>query len=67
MDDKEKMTVNQAADHLGVKPITIYKHLERGNIKGDKGVGGMWLILITELDKIKGVKPGPKPKTRVAN
>ena len=60
----ETMTVKQAAEAAGVRPVTVRYHLRTGFITGDKS-GGMWLITSEEAEKLKGLKPGPRPNTSV--
>ncbi len=44
------VSVDQIADHLGVKSLTIYKWLERKNMPAHK-VGRLWRFKISEIDE----------------
>lgn len=43
------VSVEQVAQHLNVKPDTVYKWLERRNIPAHK-VGRLWRFKISEID-----------------
>ncbi|MGI6525356.1 MAG: helix-turn-helix domain-containing protein [Bdellovibrionota bacterium] len=44
------VSVEQIAEHLGVKSFTIYKWLERKNMPAHK-VGRLWRFKISEVDQ----------------
>ena len=44
------VSVEQIAQHLSVKPDTVYKWLERKNIPAHK-VGRLWRFKISEIDQ----------------
>jgi excisionase family DNA binding protein len=44
------VSVDQVADHLNVKALTIYKWLERKHMPAHK-VGRLWRFKITEIDE----------------
>jgi excisionase family DNA binding protein len=43
------VSVEKVASHLNVKPLTIYKWLERKHMPAHK-VGRLWRFKITEID-----------------
>lgn len=53
MDNFERIafTVEDFSRELGVLPATVEKWLDDGNLKGRR-FGSMWLIPVSELDKI---------------
>jgi excisionase family DNA binding protein len=53
MDDKkpEILTVEQAADYLGVSRVTVNKMLKAGKLPGAK-IGRAWRIRRADLDKV---------------
>ena len=65
MKTKAKMTVKEAAEHLGITPRGVRWHIDQGHIKSDRSQGRMHLIPISEVEKLIGLKPGPKPITTV--
>lgn len=48
-------TVDSAATHLGVKPLTIYRWIRSGEIKARK-TGGLWFIPASEIARVSGVE-----------
>jgi len=44
------MTVNEVADYLKMKTVTIYKHAQQGKIPGFK-VGSKWRFTRETIDK----------------
>lgn len=55
------VSVEQIAEHLGVKSFTIYKWLERKDMPAHK-VGRLWRFKISEVDK--WVKSGGAAKAK---
>ena len=46
------MTVKQVADKLGIKPVTCYKYLREGKLKGTYfKIGGIYRFDLALLDK----------------
>ena len=43
------LSVEEIAEHLGLKPDTIYKWLDRKKIPGHK-VGRLWKFKVSEVD-----------------
>ena len=68
MDEREMLTVDEAADALGVGAHAIRKRLLRGLMRGEplgSGRRRIWLIPRDEVERWRGagkLKPGPKPK-----
>jgi excisionase family DNA binding protein len=54
-------TVKEAAKELGKSRATVQYHISQDNIKSIK-IGSSWLIPASELDKLREIKPGPKPR-----
>ena len=44
------MTINEVADYLKMKVVTIYKHAQEGKIPGFK-VGSKWRFKKTTIDE----------------
>lgn len=55
------LTTAQAAQKLGKKAVTIRKHIASGKLPATR-VGRDWLIDEEDLDLIRNLKRGPKPK-----
>jgi excisionase family DNA binding protein len=54
------LSVEKIAMHLGVKPGTIYKWIDRKKLPGHK-VGRLWKFLASEVDEwVKGGKAAQK-------
>ena len=50
--NEEFMTVKQVADKLGIKPVTCYKYLREGKLKGTYfKIGGIYRFDLALLDK----------------
>jgi excisionase family DNA binding protein len=47
---REIMTFREVAEYLRIKPITLYKHLERGRLPAFK-VGSKWRMRRVDLEK----------------
>lgn len=65
MQSKKHMTVKEAAEYLGISPRGVRWHIDQGRIKSDRSQGRMHLIPTSEVEKLIGLKPGPKPITTV--
>lgn len=50
MNSARWISLEEAAEHLGVKPTTLYKWLERKKLPGHK-VGRLWRFKTEELDE----------------
>jgi len=50
MSSSRWISLEEAAEHLGIKPTTLYKWLERKQLPGHK-VGRLWKFKIEELDE----------------
>lgn len=62
MKNSRWISLEEAAEHLGVKTSTLYKWLERKQIPGHK-VGRLWKFQIPELDEwVKSGKGGTDQK-----
>lgn len=48
--EKTFFTVQELAEYLRMKPITIYKHASRGKLPGFK-IGAKWRFKKTSIDK----------------
>jgi excisionase family DNA binding protein len=48
--NEQWVSVDQVAQHLNVKPDTVYKWLERKDMPAHK-VGRLWRFKITEIDE----------------
>ena len=61
------LTVSEVAEALRLSRKTLYRHLERGLIRGQK-VGGEWRIPASELDRIlrEGLRAEPRDMGRHA-
>lgn len=55
-------TTEEAAEELGIKPVTVRWHISEGNVKAVK-IGKAWLIPEDELNKIRDLKPGRPPSS----
>jgi len=59
MSGKNKMiTLNEAAERLGLHYMTIYKYVRSGKLAAQKN-GGSWEISLTDLENFSEVKPAP--------
>lgn len=47
--NNEILTLNELAEYLRVKPITIYKHAKQGKLPGFK-VGERWRFRMKEIE-----------------
>lgn len=56
------ITITQAAAALGVTKMTIWRHIQRGNIPATQ-VGTTWIIERLP-DHLPRLKPGRKPKEK---
>jgi excisionase family DNA binding protein len=60
------LSVAEIAEHLGVKPDTIYKWIERKQLPAHK-VGRLWKFMASEVDEWvragKAAKPEGNPET----
>lgn len=60
------LTTEQAAARLGIKAVTVLKHIKRGNIKATKD-GRDWLIEPAELERFtQERRSGGRPKNASA-
>ncbi|UCH12679.1 MAG: helix-turn-helix domain-containing protein [Candidatus Omnitrophota bacterium] len=50
MANKTLFTINELADYLKMRPITIYKHAAAGKLPGFK-VGSKWRFKKSTIDK----------------
>ena len=50
MTENTFFTVNELADYLKIRPITVYKHVEAGKLPGFK-VGSKWRFRKVAIDK----------------
>jgi excisionase family DNA binding protein len=58
MNDDRWLSVNEIAAHLGIKPPTVYKWIERRSMPAHK-VGRLWKFKIQEIDRwVKSGKAG---------
>lgn len=58
MNDDRWLSVNEIAAHLGIKPPTVYKWIERRRMPAHK-VGRLWKFKIQEIDRwVKSGKAG---------
>ncbi len=70
MEERDLLTVDEAATALGVSAHAIRKRLLRGLMRGESIGSGrrrLWLIPRAEVDRWRGVgqlKRGPKPRPR---
>ena len=48
--EKTFFTVQELAEYLRMKPVTIYKHASRGKLPGFK-IGATWRFKKTSIDK----------------
>ena len=48
--DTQMMTINEVAEYLRMKTVTIYKHAQQGRIPGFK-VGSVWRFKKDTIDK----------------
>jgi excisionase family DNA binding protein len=70
MEDRDLLTVDEAAAALGVSAHAIRKRLLRGLMRGESIGSGrrrLWLIPRAEVERWRGVgqlKRGPKPRPR---
>ena len=50
MSDERWLSVDEIAAHLGIKPPTVYKWIDRKNMPAHK-VGRLWKFRAKEIDK----------------
>ena len=50
MNNSRWYSVEEAANHLGIKPTTLYKWIERKDMPAHK-VGRLWKFKLEELDE----------------
>jgi excisionase family DNA binding protein len=61
------MTVQQAAEALGMSRRGVQERIDRGEMQAERAGARLWLIPITEVERWKSMgrqKPGPKPGSR---
>ena len=61
----DPLTLAEAADHLGVHYMTVYRYVRTGLLPATK-FGGSWLISPTDLETVKRGRLSPRPKTNGA-
>lgn len=59
---EDLMTTREAAEFLGIQPATVRQHIANGNLPGAFKKGRDWFIPAIEVEAIKDVKPGRRPK-----
>ena len=59
------LTVEQVAEKLQVKPLTVREYLRKGKIPGRK-LGRSWRIVETDLEAFLSGKPQVQPGERVS-
>ncbi|HEV2106807.1 MAG TPA: helix-turn-helix domain-containing protein [Thermomicrobiales bacterium] len=65
-EDRDLLTVSEAAAELGLSPVGVARRLQRGYMRGIKVSPRLWLVEREEVERAKQrgrMKPGPKPKT----
>lgn len=55
------LTTQEAAKALGVGRHTVRYHIKNGNLRAVR-MGRDWFIHEEDLDAVRGMKPGAKPK-----
>ena len=61
----EYMTVQQAAEALGMSRRGVQERIDRGEMRAQRLGARVWAIPVDEVERWKGLgrlKPGPKPK-----
>ena len=61
------MTVQQAAEALGMSRRGVQERIERGEMRAERAGARLWLIAREEVERQRALgrrKPGPKPKRR---
>ncbi len=64
-EDRDLLTVSEAATELGLTPVGVARRLQRGYMRGIKVNPRLWLVEREEVERAKAmgkIKPGPKPK-----
>lgn len=64
----KELTTNEAAERLGVAPVTVRLWCKQGRFEGARSVetprGPVWYIPEASLKGVGPRKPGPVPKTK---
>lgn len=59
-DEPEYISVTEAAERLDISRSGVLKHITRGNLPAQK-IGNQYIIKTTDLERVRDLKPGPKP------
>lgn len=66
MEERDLITVSEAAAILGISNRAVSKRLENGQMRGERVHPRLWLIPREEVERwreLGRMKPGPKPRS----
>ena len=65
-DERDLVTVSEAAQMLGLTPRGILNRLERGDMRGYRVTARLWLVPLSEVERWQAIgrlKPGRKQRS----